>query len=50
VRVPWDAEADVVPLALATYVATERGVLPISDVVLVPECPLAHELLRARLT
>ncbi|MFM2076691.1 MAG: hypothetical protein RJA49_581 [Actinomycetota bacterium] len=50
VRVPWDAEADVVPLALATYLATERGVLPVAEVALAAECPLAHELLRARLT
>ncbi len=50
VRVPWDAEADVVPLALATYVATERGVAPVADAALAPECPLAHELLRTRLT
>lgn len=47
VRVPWDATADVVPLALATYLASERGVLPIGDVTLAPECPLTHELLRS---
>ena len=46
VRVPWDAEVDVVPLGLATYLATERGVLPIDQATLAPECPLAHELLR----
>lgn len=46
VRVPWEARADVVPLALATYVATERGVLDVADAVLSPECPLTHELLR----
>jgi len=46
VRVAWDAEADVVPLGLATYLATERGVLPVDEVGLAPECPLAHELLR----
>lgn len=48
VRVPWDAEADVVPLALASHVATERGVLPTEQVALAAECPLAHELLRSR--
>lgn len=49
VRVPWLAEADVVPLALASYVATERGVVPIDEATLAPECPLAYELLRPRL-
>jgi hypothetical protein len=48
VRVAWDASADVVPLALATYVANERGVLPLDEASLAPECPLAHELLRPR--
>ncbi len=46
VRVPWDAEADVVPLALATYLANEHGVSDVAGVRLVAECPLAHELLR----
>ena len=48
VRVPWQAEAEVLPLELASYLATERGVLPIDTATLVPECPLAHELLRPR--
>ena len=46
VRVPWDAEADVVPLALATYLANEHGVSEAASVRLAAECPLAHELLR----
>lgn len=46
VRVPWQAEADVVPLALASYVAGELGVVPADEAHLSPECPLAHELLR----
>jgi hypothetical protein len=50
VRVPWAAEAEVVPLALASHVANEVGVLPVEDAVLTPECPLAHELLRSTLT
>ncbi|MFZ4720002.1 MAG: hypothetical protein ACOYMR_11285 [Ilumatobacteraceae bacterium] len=48
VRVPWDAEADVVPLGLVSHVAGERGVLPVESAGLAPECPLAHELLRSR--
>jgi hypothetical protein len=48
VRVAWDASADVVPLALATYMVNERGVVPIEEASLAPECPLAHELLRPR--
>ena len=50
VQLPWHAEAEPLPLALASFVVTEHGVLPIDDVALTPECPLAHELLRARLT
>lgn len=48
VRVPWHAEAEVLPLALASFLATERGVLPIGTATLAPECPLAHELLPRR--
>ena len=50
VRVPWAAEADVVPLALASHVVTEHGVRPIDEVSLVAECPLAQELLRPGIT
>jgi hypothetical protein len=46
VRVPWDAEADVVPLALATYLVNQHGVGDAAEVRLAAECPLAHELLR----
>ena len=48
VRVPWDAEADVVPCALATYLATERGVGEAAGAQLQAECPLAQELLASR--
>ena len=48
VRVPWDSEADVVPFALATYLATERGVSEAAGVQLAAECPLAQELLASR--
>lgn len=47
VRAPWLAEADVVPLGLCSHVAAPNGVLPIADVLLVADCPLAHELLRS---
>ncbi len=50
VRVPWAAEADVVPLGLASHLATERGVMPIETATLLVECPLAHELLGTRPT
>jgi hypothetical protein len=49
VRVPWNAEADVVPLGLVSYVAHELGVVDVAEVRLAPECPLAHELLPSRL-
>lgn len=45
VRVPWLAEADVVPLGLCSHVAGPTGVEGIGEVALTPECPLAHELL-----
>lgn len=48
VRVPWAAEADVVPVALATHLVTEHGVRERSDTPLVAECPLAPELLRSK--
>ena len=47
VRVPWEAEADVVPLQMAAYLATERGVQEPTGP-LAPEAPLAHELLGTR--
>jgi hypothetical protein len=48
VRQPWYAEAEVVPFGLASFVANEHGVLSVDDVTLVPECPLAPELLTSR--
>ena len=48
VRQPWFADAEALPLALASFVASERGVHPVDEVALAPECPLAHELLARR--
>lgn len=47
VRVPWQAEADVLPLALFSHVATSCGVVGLDSSTLVPECPLAPELLQS---
>lgn len=47
VRRPWYAEAEVVPLGLASTVADEHGPHPVGDEPLVAECPLAPELLRS---
>ena len=47
VRVPWQAEADVRPLALFAHVATSCGVVGLDSSTLVPECPLAPELLQS---
>jgi hypothetical protein len=49
VRVPWLAEADVVPLGLSSHVVGPAGLVAIDEAVLAPECPLAHELLRSSL-
>ena len=48
VHQPWYADAEVVPFALASFIAGERGVASVHEVVLAPECPLAHELLATR--
>jgi hypothetical protein len=45
VRVPWVAEAEVVPLALASHIVTASGVAAFDSAALAPECPLAPELL-----
>jgi hypothetical protein len=47
VRVPWDAGAEGVPLALCHWVVNPNGVVPIGDVSLQPECPMSYELLRS---
>lgn len=47
VRVPWEAEADTVPLGLASFIATPAGVRDAAEVVLAAECPMAHELVRS---
>ncbi|HTH04549.1 MAG TPA: hypothetical protein VL916_01715 [Ilumatobacteraceae bacterium] len=47
VRVPWMAEAEPLPLGLASHVVRCDGVYDIGDAVLAPECPLAQELLRS---
>lgn len=46
VRVPWLAEAEPLPLALAAYLAGPWGVLPAAEAPLQVECPVAPELLR----
>ncbi|MBU6317948.1 MAG: hypothetical protein KGR47_15645, partial [Acidobacteria bacterium] len=45
-RRPWYAEAEVVPLALASAIADEHGSRTLGDEPMAAECPLAHELLR----
>ena len=46
VRAPWVAEAEVVPLALATELVGHDGRRPAAGVSLVSECAAAPELLR----
>jgi hypothetical protein len=47
VRVAWDAEAEVLPLALFSAVVGPSGVLDVTAPgVLAAECPMAHELVR----
>jgi hypothetical protein len=47
VRVPWDAAAESMPLALSHWIAGPDGVTPTSETTLKPECPMSHELLRS---
>ena len=47
VRVPWDADAESVPLALFSSVIGPAGAVdPAAPDVLAPECAMAHELVR----
>lgn len=46
-RVPWEAEAEPLPLALFSTVVGPAGAFPADTAgVLDPECPMAHELVR----
>ena len=46
-REPWEAPAEVVPLALTHWIAGPAGVVASSEASLQPECPMSHELLRS---
>ena len=46
-REPWEAPAEVVPLALTHWTVGPGGVVPASEVVLQAECPMSYELLRS---
>jgi len=44
---PWELEAETVPLALSNWIATTHGIAPTGDVAMEPECPMSYELLRS---
>ena len=46
-REPWEAVAEVMPLALTNWIVRSDGVVQTSDVTLLPECPMSYELLRS---
>lgn len=46
-RMPWDAVAEHVPLALTHWVVGPQGAVPTGDATLTPECPMSYELLRS---
>ena len=46
-REPWEAPAEVLPMALTHWVVTPGGVVPTPDASLPPECPMSYELLRS---
>ena len=43
---PWELEEEVVPLGLVSHVAGPSGLADAPGDVEIPECPVAHELLR----
>lgn len=47
VRVPWEADAETVPLALFHWLGGPGGVAPMAESTFQPECPMSHELLRS---
>jgi hypothetical protein len=47
VRLPWDAQAEVVPIGLSNWVVGPHGAVPIADASIAPECPMSFELLRS---
>jgi hypothetical protein len=46
-REPWEAPAEVVPLALSHWVVGPGGVVATAEASLPPECPMSYELLRS---
>jgi hypothetical protein len=46
-REPWEAPAELVPLALTHWVVGPDGVVATLDAALSPECPMSYELLRS---
>lgn len=46
-REPWEAPAELVPLALTHWVVGPGGVVPTAEASLPPECPMSYELLRS---
>ena len=46
-RMPWEAPAETVPLALTHWVVGPPGVVPTTEAPLAPECPMSYELLRS---
>lgn len=43
---PWDLEVEVLPTSMFTHVVGPHGKVPMGPPAIVPECPMAHELLR----
>ncbi|HEX2782364.1 MAG TPA: hypothetical protein VHN36_02185 [Ilumatobacteraceae bacterium] len=47
VHLPWDAQAELVPMALSNWVVSPHGAIPTVDATIVAECPMSFELLRS---
>jgi hypothetical protein len=43
---PWDLDVEVLPTTLVTDVVGPHGRVPMGPPAIVPECPMAYELLR----
>jgi hypothetical protein len=45
---PWELDVEVIPTTMFTDVLGPHGIVPMGPPAIVPECPVAHELIRPR--
>lgn len=47
VHLPWDAQAELVPMGLSNWLVSPHGAIPTVDATIAAECPMSFELLRS---